>query len=201
MARKSGCGSILVALVVVAAVAFAFTTLADRLDKWRFPWGYADSGRPTLIGTWVGPIRTGSGRRVTMLVDIQLVPLDHRRRRRGSFRTRLSRWLGGDALVCAGPGIVKRFTLRGAPDDERAASRFHLAVTPADSVRADGLAPSHIGGRWSGGDSISVAVTFVMRRGTSVAHGGPDPDMNTDAPGTLRRATQAEFNSLCSGGR
>lgn len=204
MKGKSGCGcaSWLLGLAIIVALAFGLEAVGKSIDRARFPWGYADSGRPALAGTWVGPLATGSGQRLGMLMDLELAPLDRGRRRSTPIiRTRRSRWLEGRVLVCSAPGRIQRFTAHGTPDDTKAASRFHLAMSPADSVPPDGLAPSHIQGRWSGGDAVDLAVSLYLRRGKSAISSTDDPDTGRDQQTTLKRGTEAQFNSLCTSTR
>lgn len=197
MRRKSGCGSLILALVAVGLFIFGLGWVADRIDRWRFPWGYATSGRSTLAGTWVGPLVSGRGQRLGMLVEMELAPLDRGRRRASMIRTRRTRWLEGRVLVCGPARPVQRFTASGEPEDTKAASRFRLSMSPADSVPPDGLAPSHILGQWAGGDSIELEVSLYLRRGKSAISSTDDPDTGRDTPATLKRGTEAEFNALC----
>ena len=66
MTRKSGCGCVpgLLGFGLLCGVVAGGHYLAIEIDKRRFPWGYADSGTPPLVGTWVGPVTTGSGKRL-----------------------------------------------------------------------------------------------------------------------------------------
>jgi hypothetical protein len=100
-------------------------------------------------------------------------------------------------LVCAAPRRVQHFTAWGEPADD-AASRFHLSLSPADSVPPDGLAPSHIRGRWDGGDSLALEASLYLRRGKSAISSTDDPDTRGDTPVTMTRGTEAAFDSLCS---
>ena len=102
-------------------------------------------------------------------------------------------------MVCTIPGGVRRFEAEGKPYDTKAASRFHLAMSPSDSVAPDGLSPSHIQGRWGGGDSVDLAVSLYMRKGKSAITNTADPDTGPDQHVTLKRGTEAQFNSLCAG--
>jgi hypothetical protein len=173
--------------------------LRNTIDRARFPWGYANPGKSTLAGTWVGPIVSGSGQHLGMLVEMGLarwttgvvgnLPSSGRAGRTGSE---------GRALVCARPGRIQRFTFHGEPEDAKTASRFHLAFRTADSVPPDGLSPSHAQGRWSGGDSLGLALSLYLRRGKSAITDSADPDTKGDTPATLARGTEAEFNALCS---
>jgi len=197
MKRKSGCGSWVVIIALLFAVTLGLDYVASRIDRARFPWGYADSGKPALAGIWVGPLTTGRGQRLGMLVEIGLEPLDRGGRRGRLFRTRHSAWFDGRVLVCARPGRVQHFRARGAPQDFSAPSPFHLALSPTDSVPPDGLAPSHLQGRWNGGDTLAFETSLYLRRGKSSITSSNDPDTGRETPVTLKRGTEAEFNSLC----
>jgi hypothetical protein len=198
--RKSGCGCIpgLLGLGLLIAVVAGGHYLAIEIDKRRFPWGYADSGTPPLVGTWVGPFTTRSGKRLAMMVDIQLVPLGRGRRSTPIIRTKRHSWLEGRVLVCDGPGRVRRLEASGEPNDNRA-SRFQLATSPTDSgPPPEGLAPSHLYGRYDGSDSLAFEASLYLRRGESAITRSDDPDTGLkNTPLTLRRGTEATFNSLC----
>jgi len=91
------------------------------------------SGTPPLVGTWVGPFTTRSGKRLAMLIDMQLVPLGRDRKGTPIIRTERHGWLDARVLVCDGPGRVRHLEASGKPNDNRA-SRFHLATSPTDSA-------------------------------------------------------------------
>ena len=199
--RKSGCGCLpgLLGIACIIALMFGLQVLGERVDAWRFPWGHPETGRKTLTGTWAGPVTTGSGQRLGMLISMHLAPLDSGRRRGGSvIRGPRSHWLAGRVLLCPRGGRMKRFTTWGKPDDTRTASRFHLALYPADSVPPDGLAPSDMKGRWAGGDSIAVSISLYLRKGKSAISATDDPDTGPDTPATLVRAAEADSASLCN---
>lgn len=194
--RISGCGSWVLLFAFLAAMSFGTSYVAEQIDRRRFPWGYADSGKPALVGTWMGPVTTGRGQRLGMLLDMELAPLDRGRRYPPIIRTSRNNWLEGRVLVCAAPGRVQHFTAWGEPDDG-AASRFYLSLSPADSVPPDGLAPSHIRGRWDGRDSLALDASLYLRRGKSAISSTDDPDTGGDTPVTMKRGTKAAFDSLC----
>jgi hypothetical protein len=188
-----------VGFVVIVVFALAMEALGRTIDRARFPWGYPESGRPALAGTWVGPLVTASGQRLGMLMDLELAPLDRGRRRAPLFRTRRSHWLEGRVLVCTIPGGgVRRLKASGKPDDTGTASTFRLGTSPADTIGPDGLSPSTMKGRWGGGDTIDLSVSLYMRKGKSAISSTGDPDTGPDQHVTLRRGTEAQFNSLCS---
>ena len=199
MKRKGGCFSWILMICGLALFVFALDAIGARIDRARFPWGYESPGKSTLAGTWVGPVTTGSGQRLGMLIDMKLAPLDyHRRRHAPMFRTRRATWLIGRVLTCKGPGRPNEFVLDGDPEDN-GASRFRLSMHPrADSLMTDGLAPSHMKGRWGGSDSIDLEVALHLRRGKSAISTSADPDTGRDTPVTLTRGTEAQFTALCS---
>ena len=102
-------------------------------------------------------------------------------------------------LVCTIPGGIRRLKASGKPDDTNTASTFHLGTSPADTVGPDGLQPSTIKGRWDGGDKVDLTVSLYMRKGKSAVSSTGDPDTGPDQHTTLRRGTETQFNSLCSG--
>ena len=199
MKRKGGCFSWILVIGALALFSFGLDAIGARIDRARFPWGYESPGRSTLAGTWVGPVTTGSGKRLGMLIDMRLAPLDyHRRRRTPIIRTRRSTWLIGRVLTCTGRGRPNEYELDGDPEDNQA-SRFRLSMHPrVDSLQTDGLAPSHIKGRWSGSDSVDLEVSLHLRRGKSAISNSADPDTGRDTPVTLNRGTEAQFTALCS---
>ena len=132
MKRKSGWGPGLLGLGVFGAFVVGEHYLAIAIDKWRFPWGYADAAHP-LVGTWVGQVTTRSGKHLAMMIDMQLVPLGRNHRGTPIIRTRRHGWLEGRVSVCDGPGRVRHLEASGVPNDDRA-SRFHLATSPTDSM-------------------------------------------------------------------
>lgn len=200
MKRKGGCLSWILAFGGLALLFFGLEFAADKLDRRRFPWGYETPGTSTLAGTWVGPLTSGSGKRLGMLIEMRLAPLDYHRRRGQAFRTHRSTWLIGRVLTCTGLGRPNEYEMSGEPDrDNRNASRFRLSMHPKnDSLVTDGLAPSHMQGRWAGKDSIDLLVSMHLRRGKSAISSSDDPDTGRDQPVTLKRATEADFTALCS---
>src|SRR5688572_31167300 len=119
MKRRGGCFSWILVIVVLGLFVFGLDFAGDRIDRRRFPWGYETPGTSTLAGTWVGPVVTGSGTRLAMLIEMRLATLDHNRPRRTPiFRTRRSSWLIGRVLTCAGPGRPNEFEMSGEPEDQ-----------------------------------------------------------------------------------
>jgi len=200
MKRKGGCFSWILVIVVIGLFVFGLDFAGDQIDRRRFPWGYETRGTSTLAGTWVGPVVTGSGKRLGMLIEMRLAPLDyHRRRRTPVFRTPRMTWLIGRVLVCPRPGRPQEFEMDGKPEGPTDGSHFRLSMHPrVDSLAADGLAPSHMKGQWGGKDSITLDVSLHLRRGKSAISSSDDPDTGRDTRVTLNRGTEAGFTALCS---
>jgi hypothetical protein len=188
-------------VVLLAAFSGAMQLFWTRIDQRRFPWAYAETGRPTLTGTWVGTVTTNRGAQRGLYLDLQLEPLDFSQSRgRGGgdriFRRATSDKLAGELRMCGGPKGEQRFTLHGnnVTDD---ASRFRLSFYPADSVPPDGLAPSHLRGAWNGSDSLKIEADLYLRRGASAITNSADPETGPPQPGALHRASPNEYPALC----
>ena len=196
--KSRGCLPGLIGIGALFAFVIALDVIGNRIDRARFPWGYDAPGTSTLAGTWVGIVTTGSGQRLGMLIDMRLAPLDyHRKRGTPIIRTDHMTWLIGKVLTCTGAGRPNEFVLDGKPEDN-AASRFRLSMYPrVAALNADGLAPSHMKGRWSGGESIDLQISLHLERGKSAISNSADPDTGRETPATLNRGTEARFSSIC----
>jgi hypothetical protein len=195
---NSWIGSLSFLIILLASmnwIADQLDLIGDKIDQRDYPWGYASSGRPTLTGTWVGPLVINSGQRFGMLVEMKLTPPGGGRPAGKSMGTR---WLDGRVLLCARPGQVQSFLAWGAPEDAKKASRFLLAFSQAGSVLLDDLWPSRLRGQWGGKDSITLLGALHMPRAKSAIAGPSYPDAIAKTPVTLVRGTEADFNSLCN---
>ena len=198
MKRKGGCLRWILVIAFLTLFVYGIDLVGTRIDRSRFPWGYETPGTSTLAGTWVGTLVSGSGKRLGMLIDMRLAPLDHNRRRGSIIRTHRNTWLIGRVLTCTGAGAPQEYVLDGDPEDYRNASRFRLSMHPkVDSLTADGLAPSHMVGRWGGKDAIDLEVSLHLRKGTSAISSSDDPDTGRDQRVTLNRGTEADFTATC----
>ena len=200
--KRFGCAGLALVVVLLALFSGAMGLFWTRVDQRRFPWAYAETGRPTLTGTWVGSLTTNRGARRALYLDLRLKPLDveSARRRRGRYnglyRRRGTDMLVGELRMCGGPKGEQRFTVTGHPvaDD---ASRFALGFHPADSVPPDGLAPSHLRGAWDQRDSLRIEADLHVRQGKSAITNSADPETGQPQPGTLHRAGANEYPALC----
>ena len=191
---RSGCAILLVSAVLLAVFSSAMDLFWKRIDQRRFPWAYAETGRPTLTGTWVGSLTTGRGAVRGLYLDLQLDPLDVDGDR--AFRRTGSQMLVGELRMCGGANGEQRFTLTGYPVDDDA-SRFSLGFSPADSLPPDGLAPSHLRGMWDRRDSLRIEADLHLRRGKSAITNSADPETGPPQPGALHRANANEYPALC----
>ena len=200
--KRFGCVGLALVVVLLALFSGAMGLFWTRVDQRRFPWAYAETGRPTLTGTWVGSLTTNRGARRALYLDLRLKPLDveSARRRRGRYnglyRRRGTDMLVGELRMCGGPKGEQRFSVTGHPvaDD---ASRFALGFYPADSVPLDGLAPSHLRGAWDQRDSLRIEADLHVRQGKSAITNSADPETGQPQPGTLHRAGANEYPALC----
>ena len=200
MKRRGGCFTLVLAVAGLALFSYGISVVGTSIDRKRFPWGYEKAGTSTLAGTWVGTLVSGSGKRLGMLVEMRLAPLDYHRKRAQIIRSRRSTWIIGRVLTCTGPGRRNEYEMDGKPEDFKNGSRFRLSMHPkADSLVSDGLAPSHMLGRWAGKDAIDLEVSLHLRRGTSAISSSDDPDTGRDQRVTLTRGTEGDFTRACGG--
>lgn len=198
-------GGCLLVVVVLAVATGGMQFIWTRIDQRRFPWGYPESGKPTLVGTWVGTMTTGGGVRRGVYMDLRLEPLrfgdnSRSRRRRGSraFRNLRNPNFEGEIRLCGGPR-EQRFSINTGTAEDGEASRFRIGLYPADSTPPDGLAPSHIRGRWNGRDSLALEADVHLRRGTSAISSTDDPDTGKPATLGMTRGDEAQYRALCAG--
>ena len=202
--NRFGCAGLVLVIALLAVFSGMMQRFWTRIDQRRFPWAYAETGRPTLIGTWVGTLVTTQGTRRGLLLDLRLRPLDfdsgrrHRGRASRAFRRANSDKLVGELRMCGGPKGEQRFTLTGN-NVTGDASRFRLSFSPADSVPPDGLAPSHLRGEWDLRDSLNIEADLYVRAGASAITNSADPETGRPQSGALRRANEAAFRTRCAG--
>jgi hypothetical protein len=196
--KRFGCAGLALVVILLAAFSGAMELFWTRVDQRRFPWAYAETGRPTLTGTWVGTLETNRGARRGLYLDMRLEPLDFGsgRRRSEAFRRATRDKLVGELRMCGGPTGEQRFSFHGnnITDD---ASRFRLGFSPADSVPLDGLAPSHLRGAWDGRDSLRIEADLHVRQGASAITNSADPETGQPQPGALHRAEPNDYPRLC----
>lgn len=182
---------LLLAGLVVAALVVWFGK--QRLDRWLHPWADTSSGKPVLLGSWVGRLTTGGGR--PRVVFMQIERYQVHRSRRSRCRNCDDR-IQGRVLSCDERGRIVGYTLDGQPED-RDAARLHGTTQPAQSPPPDGLAISHFRGGWDGADALNLELEFYWRRGASAVTSSGDPDTKGSVPLPLRRSNEAEFEARC----
>lgn len=200
--KRFGCAALALVIVLLAILSGAMGLFWTRVDQRRFPWAYAETGRPTLTGIWVGSLTSDSGAVRALYLDLRLEPLDFEsaRRRRGGY-SRLIRRAASDKLVgelrmCGGPKGEQRFTVIGNNIDDDA-SQFRLGFYPADSVPRGGLAPTHLRGMWDHRDALRIEADLHVGQGQSAITDSADPETGRPRPGALHRASANEYPALC----
>jgi hypothetical protein len=190
---KKGANSFVI-LILVAIVIFGGNAFWRQMDKWRFPWAYGGGGRPTLTGSWVGSLRTGSGLSRGVILDMSLPGLKggQRKYRRTKYGT-----LEGTARTCDELGQIHSFTVAGAPEN-REASRIHLSATPAEKPEPQGLTISSLEGAWDRANVLHVETHFNFRQNGGAVTGAEYPDTQKAAPLHLTRGGETEFQAVCS---
>ena len=199
--KRFGCAGLMLVAVLLSLFTGAMQLFWTRVDQRRFPWAYAETGRPTLTGTWVGSLTTNRGAVRALYLDLQLDPLDFSTRRGGSggnriYRRKGSEMFAGELRMCGGANGEQRFTVSGHLVDDDG-SRFRLGFYPADSVPPDGLAPSHLRGMWNQRDSLRIEADVHMRQGKAAITNSADPETGPPQPGALHRAPPNEYAVLC----
>ena len=188
--RSAGGCLLLIASILILLIATRL--FWGWVDQRRDPWAFEEAGRPTLTGRWIGTLVTGGAARRGIYLDLQYDPRPSHSRMRERNRSNLK----GELRACGG-SREQRFSVTGKNED-RTASRFRLALAVSDSNPPDGLAPSHLRGRWDGRDSLAFEVDMYLRRGQSVITSSDSPDTGQPARLALRRGDEGDFDALCA---
>ena len=183
----------LFALVLLVCVYVAGNAFSRRLDMWRFPWGYAESGKPTLTGTWVGSLTTATGQRRGVFMEMHLPDISNRKRK--VRRTRFGDF-EGTARTCDEQGEIRSLTLSGKPDNKDA-TQLHLMTIPAEKPPLDGLTLNTAEGLWDQGNTLHLQAGFYYRKGTGAISGSDYPDTEKKALLHMTRGGDAEFRRTC----
>ena len=184
----------LFALALLACVYVAGNFFWRRVDRWRFPWAYAESGKPTLTGTWVGSLTTATGQRRGVIMEMHLPDISGRKRK--TRRTRFGN-LEGTARTCDERGEIRSLTLSGKPDNKEA-TQLHLMTVPATNPPPDGLTLNTAKGLWDQGNTLHLQAGFYYRKGTGAISGSEYPDTEKDALLHMTRGGDAEFRRACN---
>ena len=191
---------LLLALIVVAFVGANW--FRHRGDVARYSWGYPQSGEPQLMDGWVGTLRTGSGLRRVVYLELHLKPLPTGRRRQRRIARRGRTHIEGRALMCDGRGVERLYQVSGQNEDKQA-RRVLFSLSPPDTTpelpRPDGLEINTLRGTWNRADSLVLQASLHLRRGESAISSSDDPDTGPDTPLPMKRGTEAEYRRLCAG--
>lgn len=181
----TGCG-----LVVVVGVVFL-----AAYEKITNPWSVSILGEPALVGTWWGEMRTPTGRRWVVQLEMTASTAEN--------DLGEDVYLGGTAQVCDGVGERRGLDLSGAAHNWRG-TRFHVSARQLVERQGE-LVFGRLDGEWAGDDMTLVGslqrlgapvTSGIDREGNRTGSGDPD----TLAPVTfnLKRGAEADFLAACS---
>jgi hypothetical protein len=179
-----------VAIGLFLVLAVAISGAGDLLERVLYPWSFSSGGRPALVGTWVGEMRTGRGLPRGVLLDMD------RHRSTGRRRCGNCNNVEGEARMCDERGLVRSYNLWGTVADRRG-SALRMGLTAEPDPPPDGLSMSHLRGTWDGADALAMQASLHLRRGPSAITSSDDPDTGRDHPLALRRGTEADWRALC----
>jgi hypothetical protein len=180
-------------LVLLIGVYVVTNFFWRRVDMWRFPWAYAQSGNPTLTGTWVGSLTTATGQHRGVIMEMHLPDISGRKRK--VRRTRYGS-LEGTARTCDERGEIRSLTLSGNPHNKDA-TQLHLMTIPAENPPLDGLTLNTAKGLWDQGNTLHMQAGFYFRKGTGAISGPEYPDTQKEALLHMTRGGDAEFRRAC----
>jgi hypothetical protein len=180
---------LLLVIAGLGAAAVALFVVNRQLDAFLYAWDNRSSGRPTLSGTWVGRLTTGSGRPRGVFMEL------HRWKPQRGLDCPTCAHIEGTALVCDERGGSQRYRVGGEPGD-RHATTLHLGVSPVAQPPPDGLELSSMRGRWDGVNALPLEAQFHWRKGASAISGSDDPDTKY-VPLPMRRGTEDEYRAVC----
>ena len=181
-------------LALLVAVIVGGNMFSSRIDRWRFPWGYPSSGRPTLTGSWVGSLRTATGLQRGVIIDMKLPDISGRRR-----KYRRSRYgsLEGTARTCDESGLVRAFTVSGAPEN-RDATRLHLTGLPVEKPALNGLRLGTMQGTWDQANTLHIEAQLYVEKDGGTTSGADYPDTEKPAPLHMTHGGDSEFRAVCA---
>lgn len=174
-------------ILIFCVMALGFWWLIRVADHWFYPWADESSGKPLLIGTWVGRLETGSGSPRGVFVELHR---KHYRKRCSHCNT-----IEGRVLTCDPRGEERPYLAAGKTDN-RSGTRFYVGISPAVDPPPDGLALSQVRGEWSG-DALNLEAGFHWRKGQSAITDSADPDTKGGVPLPMRRGAEREFREIC----
>ena len=112
-------GRILFVLAGIALAVYFAWKVAQRMDAFLFPWADEKSGRPVLVGNWVGTV-----------TDARALQAELRRRHEDrNHPCSDCQIIEGVARTCDADGTVVTYRVSGVPLD-RAAKRIRLRLSP-----------------------------------------------------------------------
>jgi hypothetical protein len=188
--RAVGCLGALVFLVV----GMFFVGGASYLIDCAFnPWAHSPTGRPTLVGSWVGRVTSPSGQARALFLEMHRSTTS-----RGGYSTcHTCPRIEGTAKLCGSEADVRPHDVWGGPDSWDG-SRFHLQVATAKGQQPrPGLQAGSMRGAWSGDAlDMSMLFRFYNERGAGV-YASDNPDVNVPAKFAMARGGETDFLAEC----
>ncbi|MEP6691954.1 MAG: hypothetical protein ABJD07_12420 [Gemmatimonadaceae bacterium] len=181
-----------VALFACGVVFGASRLFSHVMDTFYYPWDAPANGHPPLTATWVGAMKTGSGKPRSVVFTMRRV----RTRRGGGGRCPQCGAIVGSATTCDELGQLREYRISGTAED-RHATRLHVSTFPVRKPPPDGLELSTVRGSWSG-DSLHFEAEFHWRKGKSAISDTADPDTRGWVPLPLARGTESDFRAQCA---
>ncbi len=187
--RSVGCLGTLIFLVVGMFVVGGASYLIDCAFN---PWAHSLTGRPALVGTWVGRVTSPSGQARALFLDLR-----RSTNGKGNYSTcRGCPRIEGTAKLCGGEPDVKPYDIWGGPDSWDG-SRFHLrAATAKGQQPRPGLQASFMSGVWSG-DELGMTMRFGFRSERADVYDSSNPDVNAPAKFSMARGGESDFLAEC----
>jgi hypothetical protein len=178
----------LIRLAVGLCAAVLLLLVVDRrLNAFLYPWDDASAG-PTLSGTWVGRLTTGSGRPRGVLMEL------HRWKSKRVRGCATCASIEGSARVCDERGADVSYTVGGKPGDRRA-NTVTIGAVPVPPPPT-GLEFSSVRGRWDRAETLSLEAQFHWRNGVHAMTDSDDPD-NAYVPLPMKRGSVADYRATC----
>ena len=180
---------ILIAVVAVTAGGWFWW----QNDARRYPWASESAGRPALVGSWVGQVRTASGGKRGVLLLLALPD----RASNARDQQRPFGALAGSGKNCDEAGTVRTFTVTGAPDN-RDGTRLHLEMAPVETPSPHGLSLSTASGMWDQANVLHLDAHFSFSRDGQLVTGAENPDTQKGTTLHMERGADPEFQRVCA---
>lgn len=189
-AKRGGCLSNLIGIVVILLLGIAFVVAFDYMDA---PWSWGVNGQPTLTGEWVGQFRLPEGQPGAAFLNLTH---DHDVRLdvRGVYSIHNLPPFNGKALGCIGQGGIQSYSIAGGATSNGQDVEMSLQ---AQKPTVPNFALRELKGAWSG-DQLKLAgtvTTILDSQGSTRSANEPNQRQPTTI--VFHKAGQAEFERAC----